>query len=174
MTEDLIDALLARMEERLPTLLSDVWNEQADADADRGEETPLVEPVLYLFGRRMSDPFEFPAVIIWQEASDLEDVGPTQGAGTNTASGWATLAHTLVIAVVLASDDEVTLERQLSRYRTATYRFLLGHQIVVGETAYDLQLLRVGRESEVGSVRINAPGVRGLLWDVIARGEENF
>lgn len=174
MTEQLLDALLDRLRDRFPSLLDQVWAERESADDARGEVVPFVEPKLYLYGRRMQDPIEHPAVMLWQEGTDFEETGSTQGAGADTASGWTVVAHTLVVAVTLASDDEAVLERMLARYRTALLRFLVGHQIVVGASAFDLQPLRMGRESAAGNLRVNTPGVRGIFCDVVARGEESF
>ncbi len=175
MDETTIDALLAELEARLPGVLQTVWDTYASADAERGIEVPLPEPKLYLFGRRMQDPMEFPAVLIWAEGSDIDESGPTSGELTVNATGWSEVSTTLVLAVLLQGDDEQVLERQLMRYRKATWRFLAEHQTISTVPALiEVTPLRVGRESRAAGLRVNSPGVRGVLWDIRATTMESF
>lgn len=173
MTEDIIDALLARMEERLPELLDEVWAEKAGADAVRDDAIPLVYPEKYLFGRRSTDLLAFPSVLLWDESTAFEN-GSTSNAGTESASGWSLAEHTLICAVLIQSDDEGILDRMVARYRAAMFRFFRESAVLPGVPYFELDPIRVGRDSRAAGLRISSPGVRGLLWDLIARAEENF
>ena len=173
MTEDIIDALLARMADRLPELLDAVWAAKSDTDAERGDIIPLVYPEKYLFGRRGTDMLAFPTVMIWDESSDFEN-GSTQNAGMSNASGWSLADHTLVCAVLIQSDDEGVLDRMVARYRKAMFEFFRESAVLSGVPFFELEPVRVGRDSRAAGIRIATPGVRGLLWDLVARAEENF
>lgn len=171
MLESTINALLTRVEERLPELLSAVWDDQAEDDADRGEFIDLVTPVSYTFGRLSEGPYEFPAIRMWEEENSATSTGPTTGG--DMPEGWTEFLSTIIVMVCLQHVDELVLERQLTRYRRAVWQFISENQILSGESA-TLTLRRIGRESPTARLQVKTPGVRGLFFEVTVDSQETF
>ncbi len=163
MTESVADALIAAFQSRLPTRLAEIAAERAAADAARGETVPLVTPALYLFGDRLQEPNQLPAVVISDEGTEVSTVGPTVG----TSTGWAEMTHTLGVTVWLSADTEQTSARQLARFKQAVWAVLTEKQVITGERAYVL-IPRRGTSEKRGG------GVRNVSWQVQVNSLEHL
>lgn len=167
--EDVTDVLLSVMQSRLPALLELEWAAQLADDVARGEEVPIVYPALFLYGYRAEGPQEFPAIMAWAEESDYE----TNYVASSGGKGASEVQHIIYVAVLLVSDDDATIERQLSRYRRALWRLFAENQTIPNSSVMALVPRKVARESEATG-RLAAIGARGIIWTLEASTYEEF
>lgn len=175
MTEDILDALIDRMKTRLPAVLDIVWAERAAADGARGEEVPLTYPKDVLYGKPTEAPSDLPVICLWDETSKADTTGPIARAGTDTATAWGELTHTLVVIAVLEGDDDAVLDRQLARYRKALWRVITESQTIpTSDSTAIITATNAGRESRVAHIRVFTPSTRCVIWEVSVYDLESF
>jgi len=121
-----MQAIIEILQAGMPAALGRIRTEYAAIDttaspATSSKPVPLPDIGAYYFGQRSTVP-TFPSVIV--------DAGPVRLDPERFATRWADYDHTIMVAVLVQSDDEDVISRQLLRYARAIWEVLFANQVV--------------------------------------------
>lgn len=120
LAEPIVNALMAIVLTNLPAALVKASNSYND-----GILLPMPGAGAMYFGERLVIP-EYPAIVFDFEAAAMDS--------EEFANLWASYTWTISVDVIVQSDDETILARQLARYSRAIWEVVFGNQIDVNVT----------------------------------------